>query len=233
MINANKVTARQRLLNAVLWAVCSMPVPVTMASSNALIDAGEAVEGVVTDIRYAGKNNFLGRPVVGYRAAKCWLSREAASALSKAQHLAETEGLAILIYDCYRPQRAVDDFVQWVSGNEDEPTKAIYYPNVPRRELIDRGYIASRSGHSRGGTIDLTLVDVESGQPLNMGTPWDYFDARSHTASKEINDDAAKNRQTLKRIMESAGFKGYYAEWWHFTLKNEPFPNSYFDIPIQ
>ena len=210
-----------------------MSVPITMASPNALIDAGETVEGVVTDIRYAGKNNFLGRPVAGYSAAKCWLSREAASALSKAQRLAETEGLAILIYDCYRPQRAVDDFVQWVSGNEDEPTKAIYYPNVARRELIDRGYIASRSGHSRGSTIDLTLTAKANGQPLNMGTPWDYFDARSHTASKEINDDAAKNRQTLKRIMESAGFKGYYAEWWHFTLKNEPFPNSYFDIPIQ
>ena len=210
-----------------------MSVPITMASSNALIDAGETVEGVVTDIRYAGKNNFLGRPVAGYGAAKCWLSQEAISALSKAQRLAENQGLAILIYDCYRPQRAVDDFVQWVSGNEDEPTKVIYYPNVPRRELIDRGYIASRSGHSRGSTIDLTLIVKESGQPLNMGTSWDYFDARSHTASKEIVGDAAKNRQILKQIMESAGFKGYYAEWWHFTLESEPFPNTYFNIPIQ
>ena len=220
-------------MNAVLWAACSMSVPMTMASANALIDAGETVEGVVTDIRYAGKNNFLGRPVAGYGAAKCWLSREAASALSKAQRLAETQGLAILLYDCYRPQRAVDDFVQWVSGGESEPTKAIYYPNVPRSELIHRGYIASRSGHSRGSTIDLTLIAKESGQPLNMGTPWDYFDARSHTASKEIVGDAAKNRQILKQIMESAGFRGYYAEWWHFTLESEPFPDTFFDIPIQ
>ena len=204
-----------------------------MASSNELIDVGVADKGIVTDIRYAGKNNFLGRPVTGYNTAKCWLSREASSALSKAQRLAETQGLAILIYDCYRPQRAVDDFVKWVRGNEDEPTKAIYYPNVPRSELIDRGYIASRSGHSRGSTIDLTLIDVESGQPLNLGTSWDYFDARSHTASQAIDEDAAKNRQILKRIMESAGFRGYYAEWWHFTLKNEPFPETYFDIPIQ
>lgn len=233
MINAHKMTAKRRLLNAVLWAVCSMSVPITMASANALIDAGEAVEGIVTDIRYAGKNNFLGRPVTGYSAAKCWLSQEATSALTKAQRLAETQGLAILIYDCFRPQRAVDDFVRWVSGNEDEPTKEIYYPNVPRRELIDRGYIASRSGHSRGSTIDLTLIAKGNGQPLNMGTPWDYFDARSHTVSKEIVGDAAKNRQILKRIMESAGFRGYYAEWWHFTLENEPFPDSYFDIPIQ
>ena len=127
----------------------------------------------------------------------------------------------------------MDDFVKWVSANEDEPTKAAYYPNVQRSELIDRGYIASRSGHSRGSTIDLTLIAIESGQPLNMGTPWDYFDARSHTASKEVDEATIKNRQTLKRIMESAGFKGYYAEWWHFTLNNEPFPDTYFDIPIQ
>jgi D-alanyl-D-alanine dipeptidase len=233
MTNAHKMTARRRILNAVLWAVCSMSAPISMASSNALIDAGETVEGVVTDIRYAGKNNFLGRPVAGYSAAKCWLSREATSALSKAQHLAENQGLAILIYDCYRPQRAVDDFVRWVSGNEDEPTKAIYYPNVPRRELIDRGYIASRSGHSRGSTIDVTVIAKESGQPVAMGTPWDYFDARSHTTSNEVNEAAIKNRQILQRIMESAGFRGYYAEWWHFTLESEPFPDTYFDIPIQ
>ena len=232
MINAHKMTTR-RLLNSVLMVVCILLAPFNTASANELIDAGEAIESIVTDIRYAGENNFLGRPVTGYRAAKCWLSREAASALSKAQRLAETQGLAILIYDCYRPQRAVDDFVQWVSGDEDESTKTTYYPTVPRRELIDRGYIASRSGHSRGSTIDLTLIAIESGYPLNMGTPWDYFDARSHTLSKEVDVDAAKNRQILKRIMESAGFRGYYAEWWHFTLENEPFPDTYFDIPIQ
>lgn len=232
MTIADMMTTR-RLLNSAFLAVCTLLAPFNTASSNELIDAGEAIEGIVTDIRYAGNNNFLGRPVTGYSAAKCWLSREAASALSKAQRLAETQGLAILIYDCFRPQRAVDDFVRWVSGNEDEPTKEIYYPNVPRRELIDRGYIASRSSHSRGSTIDLTLIAKGNGQPLNMGTPWDYFDARSHTVSKEIVGDAAKNRQILKRIMESAGFRGYYAEWWHFTLENEPFPDSYFDIPIQ
>ena len=233
MMDALKMTARRRLLNAALWAVCIVLAPSITAASDELIDAGASVEGIVTDIRYAGKNNFLGRPVTGYRTTKCWLSREATSALSKAQRLAETQGLAILIYDCYRPQRAVDDFVQWVTGDEDEPTKAIYYPNVPRSKLIDRGYIASRSGHSRGSTIDLTLIAIESRQPLNMGTPWDYFDARSHTASTEIDADAAKNRQILKRIMESAGFRAYYAEWWHFTLENEPYPDTYFDIPIQ
>ena len=232
-MDAQKITARRRLLNAALWAVCSVLAPSITAASDELIDAGESVEGIVTDIRYAGKNNFLGRPVAGYRTAKCWLSREASSALSKAQRLAETQGLAILIYDCYRPQRAVDDFVQWVTGDEDKPTKAIYYPNVPRSKLIDSGYIASRSGHSRGSTIDLTLIDIESRQPLNMGTPWDYFDARSHTASTEIDEDAARNRQVLKRIMKSAGFRAYYAEWWHFTLDNEPYPDTYFDIPIE
>lgn len=233
MMDAQKMTARRRLLNAALWAVCSVLAPSITAASDELVDAEESVEGIVTDIRYAGKNNFLGRPVTGYRTAKCWLSREASSALSKAQRLAETQGLALLIYDCYRPQRAVNDFVQWVNSDEDEPTKAIYYPNVPRSKLIDRGYIASRSGHSRGSTIDLTLIAIESRQPLNMGTPWDYFDARSHTASTEIDEDAARNRQVLKRIMKSAGFRAYYAEWWHFTLDNEPYPDTYFDIPIE
>lgn len=207
--------------------------PLSIAASGELVDVGDHIEGLVTDMRYAGEKNFLGRPVAGYSAAKCWLTEEATSALAKAQRLANAQGLAILIYDCYRPQRAVDDFVQWVNSDEDEPTKAIYYPNVPRSQLIDRGYIASRSGHSRGSTIDLTLIAIQSGQPLSMGTPWDYFDARSHTASEEINEEAARNRQILKRTMETAGFRGYFAEWWHFTLRHEPFPDTYFDIPIE
>ena len=232
MSNPSKMTAR-RLLSTALLAITSALGSLPNAAFDELIDVGEAIKGVDTDIRYAGNNNFLGRPVEGYKAAQCWLTAEATSALSKAQHLAKAQGLALLIYDCYRPQRAIDDFVVWVNSDEDEPTKAAYYPNVPRSELINRGYIASRSGHSRGSTIDLTLIATQSGEPLNMGTPWDYFDPRSHTASERIDGDAAKNRHLLKRIMESAGFKAYFAEWWHFTLENEPFPNTYFDIPIE
>jgi D-alanyl-D-alanine dipeptidase len=204
-----------------------------LAEPRVLINAGGAIEGVMTDIRYAGTANFLGRSAKGYGKALCLLTPEATEALFRAQDFAKDEGMALLIYDCYRPQRAVDDFVNWVNSHEEEPTKAIYYPHIPRGELIQQGYIAERSGHSRGSTVDLTLVSTETGETLNMGTPWDFFDERSHTQSNLVSADARANRHTLKRIMEGAGFRGYFAEWWHFSLVNEPFPNTYFDIPIE
>jgi D-alanyl-D-alanine dipeptidase len=175
----------------------------------------------------------LGRSVKGYGNPHCLLTPEATEALSHAQDLAKEEGMALLIYDCYRPQRAVDDFVGWVNSHEKEPKKAIYYPHIPREELIQQGYIAERSGHSRGSTVDLTLVSTETGEALDMGTPWDFFDERSHTQSNVVSVDARANRHALQRIMEGAGFRGYFAEWWHFTLINEPFPDTYFDIPIE
>ena len=204
-----------------------------LAVPRVLIDAGASIQGVTTDIRYAGTANFLGRSVKGYGNPHCLLTPEATEALSLAQDLAKEEGMALLIYDCYRPQRAVDDFVGWVNSHEKEPKKAIYYPHIPREELIQQGYIAERSGHSRGSTVDLTLVSTETGEALDMGTPWDFFDKRSHTQSNVVSVDARANRHALQRIMEGAGFRGYFAEWWHFTLINEPFPDTYFDIPIE
>ena len=204
-----------------------------LAVPRVLIDAGASIQGVTTDIRYAGTANFLGRSVKGYGNPHCLLTPEATEALSHAQDLAKEEGMALLIYDCYRPQRAVDDFVGWVNSHEKEPRKAIYYPHIPREELIQQGYIAERSGHSRGSTVDLTLVSTETGEALDMGTPWDFFDERSHTQSNVVSVDARANRHALQRIMEGAGFRGYFAERWHFTLINEPFPDTYFDIPIE
>ena len=204
-----------------------------LAVPRVLIDSGASIQGVTTDIRYAGTANFLGRSVKGYGNPHCLLTPEATEALSHAQDLAKEEGMALLIYDCYRPQRAVDDFVGWVNSHEKEPRKAIYYPHIPREELIQQGYIAERSGHSRGSTVDLTLVSTETGEALDMGTPWDFFDKRSHTQSNVVSVDARANRHALQRIMEGAGFRGYFAEWWHFTLINEPFPDKYFDIPIE
>jgi len=204
-----------------------------LAVPRVLIDAGASIQGVTTDIRYAGTANFLGRSVKGYGNPHCLLTPEATEALSHAQDLAKEEGMALLIYDCYRPQRAVDDFVGWVNSHEKEPKKAIYYPHIPREELIQQGYIAERSGHSRGSTVDLTLVSTETGEALDMGTPWDFFDERSHTQSNVVSVDARANLHALQRIMEGAGFRGYFAEWWHFTLINEPFPDTYFDIPIE
>ena len=201
----------------------------------ALVDAAEVAPGLRTHLRYAGSENFLGRPVTGYEAPRCLLTVQAAEALGKAQALAEGEGLGLglLVYDCYRPQRAVDDFVAWVGSSEPEPTKATYYPEVHRHTLIEQGYIADRSGHSRASTVDLTLVHGATGEPLDMGTPWDFFDERSHTDNPSVSPVAKANRQLLKGFMEAAGFRPYYAEWWHFTLDNEPLPNTYLDEVVR
>ena len=210
-----------------------MTITSALAEPRVLINAGASIECVTTDIRYASTANFLGRSVKVYGNPHCLLTPEATEALSHSQDLAKEEGMALLIYDCYRPQRAVDDFVGWVNSHEKEPRKAIYYPHIPREELIQQGYIAERSGHSSGSTVDLTLVSTETGEALDMGTPWDFFDKRSHTQSNVVSVDARANRHALQRIMEGAGFRGYFAEWWHFTLINEPFPDTYFDIPIE
>jgi D-alanyl-D-alanine dipeptidase len=199
----------------------------------ALVDAAEVAPGLRAHLRYAGRENFLGRPVTGYEAPRCLLTVQAAEALGKAQALAEGEGLGLLVYDCYRPQRAVDDFVAWVGSSEPEPTKATYYPEVDRHTLIEQGYIADRSGHSRASTVDLTLVHGATGEPLEMGTPWDFFDERSHTDNPSISPVAKANRQLLKGFMEAAGFRPYYAEWWHFTLDDEPLPNTYLDEVVR
>ena len=174
----------------------------------------------------------MGRPVAGYEAPLCLLSEAASMALGRAQELTLSRNLSLLVYDCYRPQRAVDDFVDWVSGTAPEPTKPAYYPSLERSSLIELGYIASQSAHSRASTVDLTLVDIATGQPLDMGTPWDFFDPTSHTESDEIDLRARNNRFLLREIMTASGFRPYYAEWWHFTLVDEPHPETYFDIVI-
>ena len=200
--------------------------------SSLLVNAQIRTPSLLTDIRYAGSNNFIGRPVAGYEAPLCLVSEAASVALGRAQERAQSRGLSLLMYDCYRPQRAVNDFVDWVSGTAPEPTKIAYYPSLERSALIELGYIASQSGHSRGSTVDLTLVDKATGQPLDMGTPWDFFDPLSHTESDEIEMGARHNRLLLREIMTASGFRPYFAEWWHFTLVDEPYPETYFDIVL-
>ena len=198
-----------------------------------LENAATAIQGLLTDIRYAGNDNFLGRPVDGYQAPACLLSRDSLQALTQAQEHAQKIGLTLLVYDCYRPQRAVDDFIRWIQSDVPQTTKERYYPNVKKEDLIAQGYIASQSGHSRGSAIDLTLADARTGEPIDMGTSWDFFDPSSHTDSVAVSHDARQNRRALKGMMEAAGFRAYYAEWWHFTLIDEPNPNTYFNRVIK
>ena len=153
----------------------TFPPVIAHGDPSLLVNPQARTPGLLTDIRYAGSNNFIGRPVAGYEAPLCLLSEAASLALSRAQELAQSRGLSLLLYDCYRPQRAVDDFIDWVSGTAPEPTKIAYYPSLERSSLIDLGYIASQSGHSRASTVDLTLVDSATRQPLDMGTPWDFL----------------------------------------------------------
>ena len=197
-----------------------------------LIDAATVVPGLITDIRYAGSHNFVGRPIDGYRAPHCLLTQPAANTLAVVARDVATRGLIIKAFDCYRPTRAVADFVRWARDPRDQAAKAEFYPEVDKRTLFRDGYIASHSGHSRGSTIDLTLARSD-GSELDMGTPFDFFSPRSWTAASNVSAEQHANRMRLAAAMQRHGFRGYPKEWWHFTLRSEPFPATYFDLPVQ
>ncbi|MFD3780148.1 M15 family metallopeptidase [Streptomyces sp. NPDC058612] len=184
------------------------------------------------DMRYATARNFTGRPVDGYEDPVCLLARPAADALRRAQRGLLLRGLSLKVYDCYRPQRAVDRFVRWAGDPADQGTKADYYPDVDKDRLIPDGYIAERSGHSRGSTVDVTLVDAASGRELDMGTPFDLFGPRSHTDSPAVPPAARANRLLLLRALRAQGFVNLPEEWWHFTHRPEVFPDTHFDFPV-
>jgi D-alanyl-D-alanine dipeptidase len=197
------------------------------------VDAARVVPGLVVEMRYAGSRNFVGRPIAGYEASICLLTRQAAEALARVQHDLAAQGRGLKVYDCYRPARAVADFAAWARDLDDQRTKAEYYPNVPKDQLFALGYIAERSGHSRGSTLDVTLIDLATGAELDMGTPFDMFDPRSWPSSTDVSREAQANRQALQRAMAARGFRPLREEWWHFTLEREPYPETYFDFPVR
>ena len=191
----------------------------------------EAVPGTLTDAKYAGHDNFVGQPVDGYFAPRVVGSKELADALLCVRDTAAVMRLHLLFWDAYRPQRAVNHFIRWSQQPEDGRTKAAHYPRISKTDLIPQGYVAEKSGHSRGGTIDLTLATL-SGRPLDMGGDFDLMDERSHHGFSGCTAEQAKNRLLLRRLMEQAGFASYAAEWWHYRLIDEPYPDTYFDFPI-
>ncbi len=189
--------------------------------------------GIRVELRYAGTRNFTGRPVPGYRCDTVLiLTRQAAKALRAVQKDLETSGYGLCVYDAYRPVRSVHHFVRWSLDPADTLTKAAYYPDIPKRELFARGYIAHRSGHSRGSTVDLTLVDLYSGEVVDMGSPFDFFGEISGAYYRKIDEKARKHRALLRAYMRKHGFRAYGKEWWHFTLRGEPYPDTYFDFPV-
>ncbi len=197
----------------------------------AFVDAAATVPGLIVDMRYAGSHNFVGRPIDGYETPRCLLTQAAAALADVARDLAP-RGLHLKVFDCYRPTRAVANFVYWAHDLNDVAGKAEFYPDVDKRTLFRDGYIAARSGHSRGSTLDLTLARAD-GRELDMGTPFDFFSPKSWTADPSISAEAHANRALLATAMRRRGFRPYAKEWWHFTLRSEPFPDTYFDFPVK
>ena len=192
----------------------------------------EAAPGIRWDAKYAGPDNFTGAPVDGYFANRVVCARELAEALRAVRSRAEPLGLGLLVWDSYRPQRAVDRFLAWASEPEDGRTKEKHYPRIARGQMVSEGYIAARSAHSRGAAVDLTLCELPSGRPLDMGGGFDLMDARSHHGAEGVPERAAENRRLLREIMERSGFEAYEREWWHYRLREEPHPDTHFDFPV-
>lgn len=193
----------------------------------------EHVSGICWDAKYATCDNFTGKPVDGYLANRIVVTRHLCTALDRAGREAASLGFGLLLWDGYRPQRAVDSFLRWARQPEDGRTKRRHYPNIERTEMVAKGYVAARSGHSRGSTVDLTLFHLDTGERVPMGGEYDLMDAISHHHAAGITPIDARNRHALRSIMEASGFASYECEWWHYTLEDEPFPDTYFDFPIE
>lgn len=219
-------------------AVPSKPVvttsPAPTEAQAGLVDVATLVPDIDIDMRYAGTHNFTGGIVEGYDAPRCLLLRQAAEALARVQASLRPQRLRLRIYDCYRPVRAVQAFMRWIEDGQSQATKAEFYPDLEKTQL--RGvYIAAVSGHSRGATTDLGLLQCDADDrcvPLDMGTPFDFFGERANTDFPGITETQRGNRQRLRAAMESAGFANYPMEWWHYTFKPEPTPFLQYDVPI-
>lgn len=218
-------------------APASAPVQLSTARDPAqagMVDVASLAPGLRVDMRYAGRDNFVGAPVPGYDAPRCYLLAPAARALARVQGDLEARGLSLVVYDCYRPVRAVRHFVAWARDAADQRTKAAYYPRLDKSRLLG-DYIAESSGHSRGATVDVGLLRCRAGacEALDMGTGFDVFDPRANTDSPEATAAQRANRQRLLDAMQAQGFANYPMEWWHFTLRPEPSPRLAHDFPIR
>ena len=229
------------------------------ARSKGFVYLHEVDPTILVSLRYNSNENFVGKPVTGYKRSVVMLTKQAAEALKKVQTALKKDGYSLVVYDAYRPQQAVDHFMCWSVHVEDQLKKLQYYPRVNKADVFKLGYVAERSGHSRGSTIDLTIIKLgkklhevkESDRTLldgytikflddgtvDMGSSFDLFDVASHFENNVIAENYKTLRTYLKQVMEKHGFKNYPEEWWHFTLKNEPFPAnsaaSYFNFPVE
>lgn len=221
------------------------------------VEIREVIPNVVMDIRYFGPHNFIGEKIDGYEAPKCFLTKKAAEALANVQKELEAFSMSLKIYDCYRPQRAVNQFIKWAEDTSDTRMRKEFYPEIDKKNLFRDKYIAAKSGHSRGSTVDLTIVPIPTpkqenyvkGQALrdcrlpaskrfkdnsiDMGTGYDCLDALSNPENPKINNEQKRNRLLLKTLMDKYGFRISQKEWWHYSLRDEPYPNTYFDFEVK
>lgn len=204
---------------------------VIMDSSDFVV-LSDMVPGIVQEIRYFSTYNFVGDRVDGYEEPVALLTKEAARALKGVANEANAMGYRLKVFDAYRPARAVRHFVFWGIEDLDLRMKPYFYPKLEKQVLFQEGYIAKESSHSRGSTIDLTLLDMATGKEVDMGSPFDLFDPLSHPDCRDVTDEQYDNRMLLQNLMVRAGFEPIDCEWWHFTLKDEPFPETYFDFPV-
>lgn len=202
--------------------------------ASGFVSISDVIPDALLDIRYYTTYNFVGQRIDGYEAPIALITKEAAEALRLVNEDLKARDLRLVIYDAYRPQRAVDHFVRWAEDVADTAMQPIFYPEVDKAELFTKGFIAKRSGHSRGSTVDLTLLNARTGMLLDMGGPFDFFGELSHPGHTEgLTQEQISNRIILREAMLHRGFKPLSTEWWHFTLVNEPYPETYFDFPIR
>lgn len=209
--------------------------PAAVAAEAGMVDVQSLVPDIALEIRYAGSDNFVGRPVDGYDAPKCFLHKPVAQALQRVETDLRTQNLRLKIFDCYRPRRAVLDFMRWAQDEQDQRTKPQYYPDLDKHALVG-GYISPTSGHSRGATLDLTLMSCDASnrcEPLDMGAGFDYFGPIANTDSPLATQAQIANRHRLRDAMGKQGFENYPMEWWHFTFKPELTPETAFDFPVR
>ena len=203
----------------------------TMDSSGFVL-LGNFVPHIVQEIRYYSTYNFIGDRIDGYEEPCALLTREAARALKAVASEMIVQGYRLKIFDAYRPACAVRHFVLWGIEDQDIRMKPYFYPDLQKHELFSKGYVAKQSSHSRGSTVDLTLLDMRTGKELDMGSPFDLFSPISHPDCRDITEEQYENRMCLQRAMVRGGFIPMDCEWWHFTLKNEPYPDTYFAFPV-
>ena len=193
----------------------------------------EVDESIQQELRYFSSNNFIGKKIDCYNKNTIIISNAAANALKKVQAELKQMGLSLKVYDAYRPQQSVDHFVRWAKKLNDTLMKQSYYPTIRKSDLFKLGFIASKSGHTRGSSVDLSIVEIKTNKEIDMGSSYDFFGATSHSFHKKLSSRQEKNRMLLRNIMIKNGFKPYDKEWWHYTLVDEPFPNTYFNFDIE